>query len=308
MNKRDRLIWMIVGLVIVLGGAFLIWRNSASVDRGNAKEMADLIVLDTPKPNAELQSPVEISGQARGQWYAESSFPLRLLDGNGQELVAKPVKATGDWMTQDFVPFATTLEFAQPTTATGTLMLLKDNPSGKPENDAFLRVPVKFALPEEATESETEKMAEVTSSGTDLPVQVVNKSPQSNPLASVLGSTMPVQVYFGDCREVTPVTRLVPRSVAVARAALTELLKGPSATEAKSGYQSSLPANVKINHLTIVDGFAIADFSPELTRGVGGTCRIQGIRAQIEATLRQFSTVHKVLILSGGEFTDVLVP
>jgi hypothetical protein len=43
------------------------------------------------------------------------------------------------------VPFSAILNFPAPTTATGTLVLQKDNASGLPEHDDALIVPVSFA-------------------------------------------------------------------------------------------------------------------------------------------------------------------
>jgi hypothetical protein len=47
-------------------------------------------------------------------------------------------------MTEKFVSYKATLEFSAPATDTGTLVLEKDNPSGLPEHDDSLVVPVKF--------------------------------------------------------------------------------------------------------------------------------------------------------------------
>jgi hypothetical protein len=47
-------------------------------------------------------------------------------------------------MTENFVEFLAIIEFDTPTTATGTLILEKDNPSDLPEYDNQLIVPVKF--------------------------------------------------------------------------------------------------------------------------------------------------------------------
>ena len=47
-------------------------------------------------------------------------------------------------MTKDFVPFKAELEFSLPSTETGVLILEKDNPSGLPENDDELRIPIRF--------------------------------------------------------------------------------------------------------------------------------------------------------------------
>jgi hypothetical protein len=104
----------------------------------------DLIELATPLPDAVIQSPLAIEGRARGPWYFEASFPAYLLDAAGDTITVMPVQAEGDWMTEEFVPFKATLTFTAPRSETGTLILMKDNPSGLPENAAELRVSVRF--------------------------------------------------------------------------------------------------------------------------------------------------------------------
>jgi len=111
---------------------------------GNELEKTDLIKIDSPRPNTIVTSPLEITGEARGTWYFEASFPVKLFDGNGVQLAIIPAQAQSDWMTENFVPYKATLEFEIPTTATGILVLEKDNPSGLPENADSLIVPVKF--------------------------------------------------------------------------------------------------------------------------------------------------------------------
>ena len=105
----------------------------ANNDPVKAKE--NLIRLNSPKPNDVVSSPLLIDGEARGTWYFEASFPVKLFDGNGKELAITPAQTESDWMTTEFVPFSATLVFDAPQTATGTLVLEKDNPSGLPEND-----------------------------------------------------------------------------------------------------------------------------------------------------------------------------
>lgn len=106
--------------------------------------MSDWITLDVPQPNAAVSSPLTITGQARGNWYFEASFPVRLLDDQGNEITITPAQAQGDWMTTDFVPFSAVLTFTT-SAPSGTLVLQKDNPSGLPENDASISIPVTFA-------------------------------------------------------------------------------------------------------------------------------------------------------------------
>jgi hypothetical protein len=116
-------------------------------DIGNELDKTDLIRVDRPRPNQGITSPLHITGEARGYWFFEASFPVRLLDANGNNIPITPgyIMATQEWMTEDFVPFEATLEFTAPAGTKGTLVFMKDNPSGLPENDDQLRMPIVFA-------------------------------------------------------------------------------------------------------------------------------------------------------------------
>ncbi|MEK7641088.1 MAG: Gmad2 immunoglobulin-like domain-containing protein [Patescibacteria group bacterium] len=127
-------------IAILLGLAIYIIPKKTSLN----DDKNNLIVVDRPKTGEMAVSPLSISGKARGYWYFEASFPVRLLDGNGKLLALKPAQAEDNWMTEEFVPFSVTLEFEKPETETGTLILQKDNPSGLPEHDDELRIPVRF--------------------------------------------------------------------------------------------------------------------------------------------------------------------
>lgn len=114
-------------------------------DIGNALEKQDFIFTDTPRPNDGISSPLTITGQARGTWFFEASFPITLYDSQGNTLGTAIAQAQGEWMTENFVPFEAELSFEAPLTSEkGTLVLHKDNPSGLPEYDDELRMPVRF--------------------------------------------------------------------------------------------------------------------------------------------------------------------
>lgn len=100
----------------------------------------NMIVVDTPKVGM-VGSTFTVSGKARGGWYFEASFPLEVRDGNGNLLIQMPVQAQGEWMTPEFVPFSETVTIANYKGA-ATLILHKDNPSGLPENDASVSIPI----------------------------------------------------------------------------------------------------------------------------------------------------------------------
>lgn len=100
-----------------------------------------------PTAGATITSPLVVKGEARGTWYFEASFPVKLVDEQGNTIVQTYAQAQGEWMTENFVPFESTVTFATATSATsgkGMLVLERDNPSGLPENDASVRIPVQW--------------------------------------------------------------------------------------------------------------------------------------------------------------------
>lgn len=116
-------------------------------DIGNALDKSDLIHLTSPLPGALLSNPVTITGEARGTWYFEASFPVFLTDWDGKIIAQGIATAQSDWMTTDFVPFVATLAFDTTDISgqysnRGTLILKKDNPSGLSENDDALEIPI----------------------------------------------------------------------------------------------------------------------------------------------------------------------
>lgn len=131
-------------LVVIIAAGIWFWKNPPPSAPPASKD--DLITVDAPLPNASVRSPLTISGKARGGWYFEASFPVKIYDGNGTLLGSTPAQAIGDWMTSEYVPFTATLTFTLPTTPTGTLVLEKDNPSGLPEHANELSIPVRFAV------------------------------------------------------------------------------------------------------------------------------------------------------------------
>lgn len=102
---------------------------------------AATVVIDAPKPGATVGTSFTVVGKARG-WYFEGSFPLRVLSEQGSLLKEMPVQADGDWMTSEFVPFSETVTLPPGTKGKVMLELHNDNPSGLPENDASITIPL----------------------------------------------------------------------------------------------------------------------------------------------------------------------
>ena len=68
-----------------------------------------------------------------------------LVNWDGLIIAEGHAEAQSDWMTEEFVPFKAVLTFNAPAYKNyGTLILRKDNPSGLPEHDDALEIPVLF--------------------------------------------------------------------------------------------------------------------------------------------------------------------
>lgn len=125
---------------------------------GNELEKLDMIQIFSPRPNEGISSPLTITGEARGSWFFEGNFPVVLVDSTGEVIAEHYATAQGEWMTEDFVPFTSSIEFKKPTYTDSkqwTLILKKDNPSGLPEYDDELKIPVS---PENSSELDTSIM------------------------------------------------------------------------------------------------------------------------------------------------------
>lgn len=109
----------------------------------------DLITVELPFPDAVTGKEFSVIGQARGYWFFESSFPIEVIDINGNVLAtaiaqAQPDPVTNEvnWMTENFVPFKANVKIPETYIGPATLVLKKDNPSGLLENDASVSFPI----------------------------------------------------------------------------------------------------------------------------------------------------------------------
>jgi len=108
----------------------------------------DLIRSVNIEVGDSIFSPLVITGEARGYWFFEASFPVVIVDWDGRIIAEHYATAEGDWMTEEFVPFTATVEFETPVAVgiinRGAIILKNDNPSGLPENDRALEIPITF--------------------------------------------------------------------------------------------------------------------------------------------------------------------
>lgn len=128
--------------------------------------------------------------------------------------------------------------------------------------------------------------------------------------------TMTIKVYFhpdkldpewDDCKKVAPVTRTIPKTTAVATAALQELLKGPTPEEAKSFSGFKPPeTNGILKSVKVKNGAAFVNFTKAVYEQMGNATSScgGGFFSMIDATLMQFRTVKKVYYAIEGNTND----
>jgi len=108
-------------------------------------DLSEKVIVNTPAANSEASSPITVSGSAPGNWFFEAVAPVSVVNWDGLIIGEGYVTADGDWMTTDNVEFSGTVTYelaADTPYNRGWLILKRDNPSGMPENDAAVEIPI----------------------------------------------------------------------------------------------------------------------------------------------------------------------
>jgi len=239
---------------------------------GNELEKSDLIKSGNPRPNQTITSPLFIKGEARGYWFFEASFPIKLLDADGKEIASAIAQAKSDWMTEDFVPFEVVLQFTNPDIKEGTLVFKKDNPSGLVENDDELIIPVNF--PE------------------------VVKSVQLYYYNQKIDQEMFDYISCGS-EAILPVEREIALTQTPIQDTINLLLEGNITSQEKTaGFTPMFPLEgVKLIGANLKDGTLTLEFDDPMNLTGGGSCRVGIMWNQIRKTAQQFSGVENVRFL-----------
>ncbi len=154
------LLGMVLGIAIIYGVAAFMQNKSETEEKGvdnvkmeNAKYEKSLetstpvnenITVTKPLANALISTPVSIEGSAKGTWFFEAVSPVKVIDEQRKEIGSGTVKAVGNWMTEDFVPFKGQISFDKTSSKTGFLIFENSNPSGLKDNAQEFKLPVKF--------------------------------------------------------------------------------------------------------------------------------------------------------------------
>jgi len=253
-------------------------RRSGSSCEFPACPLENEIVVDSPRAFQNIKSPLVIKGSARGGWYFEASFPVKVLDAEGNVIGQAPATTADNWMTNDFVSFEASISFSAPQTDNGFVVLQNDNPSGLPENQKELRIPVVF--------TKTDQESRVIKLYYYNPEK--DKDAEGNVMCSEAG--------------LVAVEKEIPVTMSPIKDVISLLLKGRqnlTAQDIALGINTEYPldgfslaeANLKS------DGTLVLRFNDPQNRSVGGACRVGILWSQIAKTARQFNNVSAVEFL-----------
>lgn len=130
--------------VIIIIGVYYCESFNQQASRNVSPLVRSDIVVTQPAAKQVIVSPYVIKGKAKGNWFFEASFPIRLEDNQGNLITTTIARAQSDWMTTNYVPFEAVLSFPQNLTGNGKLIFSKDNPSGLPQNAGTFQLMIRF--------------------------------------------------------------------------------------------------------------------------------------------------------------------
>jgi hypothetical protein len=113
-----------------------------------------------------------------------------------------------------------------------------------------------------------------------------------------------LEVWFARADGLVAVRRRHAPTPAVATAAVTGLLDGPTASERAAGITSAVPPGTRLLGISIAGGVATVDLTSEYQSG-GGSLSLQTRLGQVVYTLTQFPTVQKVRFRLDGSPVNV---
>lgn len=139
------IIAVVVLFIVVVAGATLIATPSPEPtpngDNTSEPFVSENVIVTDPLPNGAVSQTFTVRGEARGSWFFEASFPLQVRDPDNNNVGGGVAMARDNWMTTEFVPFEGKV-IVENYSGPVRLVLLKDNPSGLPENEDSVEFPI----------------------------------------------------------------------------------------------------------------------------------------------------------------------
>ena len=104
--------------------------------------LSSRVMVTSPGRGAHVEHSFTVAGLAPGPWFFEAQFPVMVRAADGAVVGRAIATAQGEWMTEKQVTFTATMQIDATFHGEATLVLLKDNPSGLPEHDDAVEIPI----------------------------------------------------------------------------------------------------------------------------------------------------------------------
>lgn len=115
---------------------------SSSTGADSDAPLSSRVVVTSPQAKQEVSHTFTVAGVAPGPWFFEAQFPMQVRDMEGNVIGRASGTAQGEWMTEKLVTFTATMQIDAPYHGPAKLILMKDNPSGLPEHDDAVEIPI----------------------------------------------------------------------------------------------------------------------------------------------------------------------
>ncbi|MCX8094944.1 MAG: Gmad2 immunoglobulin-like domain-containing protein [Caldisericia bacterium] len=141
MKYTNKIILILIIIIILI---FVLNFYQRYLTLKKIKDAENLIMVEKPKPYEKIQNPVLIKGKAKGYFFFEATFPIKIIDENGNVLLTDYIETKDNWMTENFVSFEKYININFGKTKRGFIVFERANPSGLKENQFELYIPVYF--------------------------------------------------------------------------------------------------------------------------------------------------------------------
>lgn len=115
---------------------------TASASSSQGAPLDTQVVVATPAGNATVSHTLDVSGSAPNQWFYEAVFPIQVRDSDDDLIGSAQGQAQSDWTQPGQIKFTAQIAVDSSYEGPATLILLKDNPSGLPQNADEVTVPI----------------------------------------------------------------------------------------------------------------------------------------------------------------------
>jgi len=151
MTSFGKFLLTIIAIILLSGAIFFLNKKAPKIEpistipdiiQPEIMGNKDDLVFFSITSGSEVSGLIDAYGIIKSDYFFEGNLPISVLDANKNILRMTNGAATTDWMTIEPVSFKTSLDLTGLPFGPAYIQIHNDNPSGLPENDKFILVPI----------------------------------------------------------------------------------------------------------------------------------------------------------------------